>query len=317
MKFGRVLQFGSTLWRPGPQAREQLAVVALAFVLGSAPVLLWWGPDSAALDALEDEVAQLHSRLQPVLPSPARQTLAPQPAATDWPHPDESTAAWTWLQQGAQAHGLQVQALQAQPVLATGDWLEQPVRWRLQGPWRQWLALEAALHAHAPWWVVDQWQVLPAGEKPGDVRIELQARLGLQPRSVPETLSRPRDWPVWRHARAPEPPGAEVFALAQGAGISATAGAAAPAASQATEPLPADPRLWPVRELRLLGVWWQAGTAHAVLGRGLAQVTVVPGQRIGREAYRVQRVSEAGVELVAVHGLERGTVLQLTGSGER
>ncbi len=303
-------------WRTAQHARERLAVMALAFLLGSAPVLLWWVPDGAALHALEDEVAQLQSRLQPALPSRARQAQVAQ-AVTDWPYPDESSAAWTWLQQGAQAHGLQVQALQAQPVLAAGDSLEQPVRWRLQGPWHQWLTLETALHEHAPWWVVDQWQVLPDAEKPGDVRIELQARLGLQPQSGPATLSRPRDWPAWRHARAPEPPGAEVFALAQGAGLSATAGTAASAASQATESLPADPRLWPVRELRLLGVWWQAGTAHAVLGRGLSQVTVLPGQRIGREAYRVQRVSEAGVELVAVHGLERGTVLQLTGTGER
>lgn len=310
------MKLGRLSWRPGPQAPERLAVMALAFLMGSVPVLWWWGPDSAALDALEDEVAQLHSRLQPSQPSLARQSLT-SAALPDWPHPDEATAAWTWLQQGAQVHGLQVEALQAQPVLAVGELLEQPVRWRLQGPWRHWLALEAALDAQAPWWVVDQWQVLSAADKGGEVRIELQARLGLQPRSAAATLSRQADWPVWRHARSPELPGAEVFAVAPAAAPYGASRAAAPAASEGAQALPADPLLWPVRELRLLGVWWQAGTAHAVLGRGLAQATVVPGQRIGREAYRVQRVTQAGVELVAAHTAERGTVLQLTWSGER
>ena len=311
------MKVGRFNWPLEPQARERLAVRVLAFLLGSVPLLLTWGPDSATLDALEGEVAELHSRLQPGMPVATRQAHAPEVLALDWPHPDEPTAAWTWLQLGAQAHGLQVQALQPQPVVTVGDLPEQPARWRLQGPWHQWLALEAALDASAPWWLVDQWQVVPDGQVAGDVRIELQGRLGLQPHSVPATLSTQRDWPVWQHTRAADPRGAEVFAVPQGARLSAAAPAAATAANPPTEPLPADPRLWPLRELRLMGVWWQGGTAHAVLGQGLLQVTVAPGQRIGREAYLVQRVSESGVELAPARKGERATVLELTWSGER
>jgi Tfp pilus assembly protein PilP len=60
----------------------------------------------------------------------------------------------------------------------------------------------------------------------------------------------------------------------------------------------ADPRRWPVRDLQLKGIWQQQGLAHAVLGRGLQQVVVVPGQRVGREDLRVLRVAETEVILL-------------------
>lgn len=56
---------------------------------------------------------------------------------------------------------------------------------------------------------------------------------------------------------------------------------------------------WPVQALRLQGIWQQADAFHAVLGHGLEQVVVTPGQKVGREAYRVLRVTEEGVALQA------------------
>jgi Tfp pilus assembly protein PilP len=54
-----------------------------------------------------------------------------------------------------------------------------------------------------------------------------------------------------------------------------------------------------VHALRLQGVWQQADQWHAVLGDGLAHVTVQPGQRVGQEGYRVQRIAQDGVVLRA------------------
>jgi hypothetical protein len=308
--------------RLGPQARERLAVACLAFLAGTAPPVLWWWPQHADVAQLEDELDQLRSRLASsrAAPLPARAADAPAP---DWPLPEESAQVWSWLQQGAQAHGLQVLALQPLPRQGGADLPEQPVRLRLLGAWPDWLAFVAALDGQAPWWLVDQWQVVPDGQTTGLVRIDVQARLGLQPPTALATAAGPRVWPEWRQTRASAgaSPGA-------GAGLLAKPRAAGPAAAavaraqdlpetEASAPLPADPRLWPVRHLQLLGVWWQAGEAHAVLGQGLAQFTVSTGQRIGREAYRVRRIGAAGVELQAPGASGREAVLTLTWSGER
>lgn len=301
----------------GPHAREKLAVGGLAFVVGGLLPLLWWGPDKADLSLLEDEVRQLRSRAQSSPPSLVQSSQASAFALSDGPHPEEQTAVWTWLQQGVQAHGLQVQALNALPMLMVNDLPEQPVRLRLHGMWRDWLALTAALDTHAPWWVVDHWQVVPDGQVAGQVRIEVQGRVGFQPQAAAANPATSRDWPVWRHVRSIGHMGAGIFATPEAPGLAAAARAAVPDDKPDSSPLPEDPRLWPVRELQLLGVWWQAGVAHAVLGRGLAQVTVSAGQRIGREGYRVRRINAAGVELLAHGAAERGPVLELTWSGER
>ncbi len=308
--------------RLGPQMRERLAVVCLAFMTGASPPLLWWWPQHSAVAQLEDEMGQLRNRLASyrAAQAPARAAAS---AAPDWLLPEESTQAWSWLQQGAQAHGLQVLALQALPRQGGSDLPEQPVRLRLLGAWPDWLAFVAALDGQAPWWLVDQWQVMPDGQTAGLVRIDVQARVGLQPPTAVATAAAPRVWPEWRQARATAGAsagaGTDLFGWPRAAGPAAAAVVRAKdlPETEASAPLPADPRLWPVRHLQLLGVWWQAGEAHAVLGQGLAQFTVSTGQRIGREAYRVRRIGAAGVELQGPGATGREAVLTLTWSGER
>ncbi len=298
----------------GPQARERLAVVCLAFLSGAAPPLLWGWPQHSAVAQLEDELGRLRSRLASsrLAQAPARAAAS---AVPDWPQPDEATQVWSWLQQGAQAHGLQVLALQTLPRHAGADLPEQPVRLRLLGAWHDWLAFVATLDGQAPWWLVDQWQVVPDGQTAGLVRIEVQARVGLQPPTAVASASTPRVWPEWPQARASTGAGTGLWALPRVAGPAAAAKAQDLPETEASAPLPVDPRLWPVRQLQLLGVWWQGGEAHAVLGQGLAQFTVSTGQRVGREAYRVRRIGAAGVELQAPGASGREAVLTLNWSG--
>ncbi len=248
----------------------------------------WWGPHSwEALDALEVEVAQLAAGLQGLEPAATTAPVASGqilPAPPDWPSTPDSASVWPWLQQGLQAQGLQVQSIVPLPISTSGPLPEQPVQWRLQGRWRDWLAWLQALEAHAPWWVFDQWVVLPTGT-PGQVRIDVQARLGLQgPRA-----GAARVWPVWPvHPEALTSAGAQAFDP-PGARAEPVPGPLTP---------PTDPRQLSVHELQLLGIWQQGGVRHAVLGVGSQWLVASPGQRVGREAYQVLRVSASGVDLV-------------------
>ncbi len=276
--------------------RRRLAVGLVAWLCGAMGVLWLWHEDIQAWDLLQDDVAQWQLRLQEAGSLVPREAAAPSdPGVLALPDPGERDALWSWLQQRLQAQGLQVLALKPQALTAKAGLPEQPLWLHLQGQWRDWRAFARTMGEHVPWWVVDQWQVVPANSARGEVRIELQARLGLRPSGLgPSPVA--RAWPVWPVANTDPLPG-EALVFAHGAQGPAVA-AAAPT-SEAASALPADPRQWPVRELRLLGVWHQAGVGHAVLGAGQHQVVLVPGQRVGREAYRVRRVGPNGVELVA------------------
>lgn len=278
----------------GPERRPQQWVLAAALLglLGSAWLA---GPDAQALQGLESEVTRWQATLSSApSPSPA-QAPSPQIAGAPWPEADELATLWPWLQQRLQAQGLQLLSLQPQ-AMATVDGLpEQTVLLRLQGAWSDWRALEQALDAQAPWWVVNQWQMLPAGVSPTDVRIELQARWGLWPPQGPGRAEAPRTWPVWAVTAERSDQGAPVFGTPSGeAGLAvAKAGAPPTAAAGLGGPGP-----WPVGEMRLLGIWRQAGQAHAVLAAGQTPVVARAGQRVGAEGYRVLRVDDAQVELV-------------------
>ena len=256
--------------------------------------------DTEALEALRLEVAQLQAQVQDPQAPVARQQ-APMP---DGPALAESAQAWPWLQQRLRAHGLQVQLLRPQAVNDPTTLPQQQVAMRLQGRWHDWLAVESALHRHAPWWVIDQWQVVPVGPQSGEVRIDLQARLGFRPPALQAHGAMPRVWPEWPVLADREPlAGNELFAQAPTPLANAVAG-------QATAPLPADPSGSPVHAWRLLGVWQQAGTAHAVLGDGESPIVVRQGQRVGLGAYRVRRIGQDQVELAGAG--PAGQVLRLT-----
>ena len=326
----------------GPERQRQLLLRSGAGVLGLCSVLWLFGPDSDASAALEAEVAQWQAR-RPPLPEPLPESIsAPQavpapvvpasaaPGSTlslPWPGPHQTSSLWPWLQQRAQAQGLQVLALRPQsmetpnpatpsqgtPGAGVSALPEQTVLLQLQGRWSDWLALSADLAAHAPWWLLTHWQVVPAGA--GEVRIELQARVGLWPAALQEPGAPVWTGPEWPAKRAAPDMDAELFGLpdANNANGVALPGDVAPA--QATPlPISPDPRQWPVHGLRLQGVWQQAGQWHAVLGAGLLQTTVRAGQPVGQEGYRVQTVGPDGVVLRAP---SNGPALRLGWQGDK
>lgn len=274
-------------WRQG-------GLLLASAVLGFMAVMAWGAADLPSMQALDEEVMQLQARLQ----KPAVNLTGPTAQLSDDIGPDEpglaqSDVVWPWLQQRLQAHGFVVVALRPQAVASGKSLPEQTVTMRLQGRWQDWLAFEQALHAHAPWWVLEQWQIVPSGQQPGEVRIELQARLGFQPTHRAETAGQ-RAWPDWQvSGTRRQEKTAHLFAPAAWPEPPALAASGTPVA------LPSDPAQWPLQDLRFLGTWSQEGVVHAVLGAGADKVVVKPGQRIGREGYRVRQIGDDRLELGA------------------
>lgn len=300
------MKLGRMSW--GPEQQRRALMLAMVALLGGGGVVWVFGPALDEVDALETAVAKLQAQppLTRSVPAQAWSTQAasapPEPvASTDWPEPVQATTLWPWLQQRLQAQGLRVLALRPQTMNATASGLpEQAVVLQLQGRWLDWQTWSQDMAAHATWWRVDQWQLVPA--EAGQVRIELQARVGLQPDR--STWVAP-EWPLVRAALDSRD---SLFGL-HGAQEVGGSRVSAPHALESASP---DPRGWPVRALRLQGLWQQADQWHAVLGNGLAQVTVRAGQRVGQEGYRVQRIAPDGVVL----GAEKGApVLRLDWQG--
>ena len=329
------MKLAHTIMAWGPERQRQLLLRLCAGVLGLCGVLWLFGPDADASAALEAEVAQWQARRPPTpepmsAPQAVPGPVVPASAAPGstvsppWPGPHQTSSLWPWLQQRAQAQGLQVLALRPQsietpnpatpsqgtPGAGVPALPEQTVLLHLQGRWSDWRSLSRDLAAHAPWWLLTQWQVVPAGA--GEVRIELQARVGLWPPALPGRGVPVWTGPVWPAKRAAPDTGAELFGMPESNGLAqARDGASAPATPL---PLSLDPRQWPVHGLRLQGVWQQAGQWHAVLGAGLSQTTVRAGQRVGQEGYRVQTVGPDGVVLRAP---SNGPALHLGWQGDK
>lgn len=298
-------------WTAEPGQPRRLLAMLVAGLPGLGLGMWLTGPEPEAMERLEAEIAQWQTRLQ-TAPVPAPAGMPPEPAVPNWPAAGDVAALWSGLQQKLQAQGLQVLVMRPQAVTVVRGLPEQTVALRLQGRWDDWLAVERALAAHVPWWVMDQWQVVPAGTAAAQVQIELQARLGLLPPALQGASPAVWMWPTWAVDQALDGGTVPLFGVDPVPPVTG-AGAGGTAASKAADSLPADPRQWPVRELRLLGVWQQAGVAHAVLGAGLNRVVVSAGQSVGREGWRVRRVAPDRVELGAVGS---AAVLHLTLQGD-
>ncbi len=276
-------------FRVGLSWQRHVLVSAVGGLLASVFVFWLWPVDADAMRVAREDVVRLQSRLhqQQNAPrsTPSNRALVDEP---EDPSMSEVERVWPWLQQRLQAQGFQIQTLRPQPLASGATLPEQAVSLRLQGQWRDWLDFEQALDAQAPWWVLDQWQVVPAGQVAGEVRIELQTRLGLRPPALGQPQA-PRRWPEWpTFAGGLQPAGQVLFAVAQ-----------TPVASKSPTAalMPTDLRSRSAQDLRLLGIWHRADAAYAVFGDGLDHVTVTLGQRVGRDGYRVRRIAPDRVVL--------------------
>ena len=283
------------------------ALALLGWFLGQS---LWQG-EIEALEQLRGEVRVLQGQVRPGVPDgPVRQALAHPAGQQLEPDSRHAPQVWPWLQQRLQAHGLQVQALRPGVLEGAAALPVQTVVLELQGRWSDWLAFERELGQHAPWWTVAQWQVTPAGV-PQQVRMQWHLRWGWRPPALAPTPAPAPDLPDWPVGESTAG-GLDLFDAPQSRNALASASATAPA--PAPEPSRgSDPARWSVQGLRLQGIWQQAGVAHAVLGQGLHQVVVKPGQRVGSEGYRVWQVGADAVILRAAGARSPDIRLDWTG----
>ena len=273
-------------WVHGLQHRRDRLMEALASALLTMGAV-WWlmASDVDALERLEQEVLALAQQQEPalaaVLPKHhSSDAFKPQ----DWPSQADSVALWAAVQHGLEACGLEVQVLQPQASGHREGLPEQAVALRLLGPWSSWRTCEQALAEQAPWWLVQQLQVLPTGQRPDEVSIELQARIGWRP----EHWASAGPW-QWRFL----PPGQSLSAatlplFGTGEGVENLATSVVSGQNAGTS------------AMRLLGVWQQDGRFHALLDLGIEQVYATAGQRLSRSAYRVRHVGPDSVDLTGV-----------------
>jgi len=281
-------------WIHGLRRRRERIMESLASAL-LMMVSVWWltASDADELERLEQEVAALAQQQVSGLAGgkPLRHLpdgFRPQ----DWPLQADSVALWTALQDSLEACGLEVQALRPQASGHSDGLPEQTVSLRLKGRWASWRTCEQALAEQAPWWLVQQMQVLPSGQRPDEVAIELQARIGWRP----EHWTSERPW-QWEFLPAVQPASGAVLPLFDsGQSVAATA-ASGQSAVEST--------------MQLLGVWQQDGQYHALLDLGAGQVYATVGQRLGRAAYRVRHVGPDSVELSALLPGEVSLTLRL------
>lgn len=245
--------------------------------------LLWWGTAwmevwRVAQSPAPEPTPPTATAVADVSATSAGQAATPLPSA---PEVRERDAAWFWLQQRLQAHGLRLLALRPEPWQSGAVLAQQAAHLRLQGNWVDWQAFGRALAAHAPWLAWEQWQV-QAADGPGQVQIDVRLRLWLRPEGGPAMAE--HSWPSW-----PVP-----TATTTAAPLFAQADAVASA-----QPTPAPTEASAPSAWRLWGVWTQAGQSRVVLGRGADWTVLAPGQSLGPQGLRLERIGAQGVHLSA------------------
>lgn len=330
-------------WQP---LMAGLLCAGVGFVAGGVP----WQDEIDALQHLQQQVSALHSRLAAIpltlAPNaadadrrdgaqndPLNDTLHGPKKAPAWLDVRQAASFWPELQQGLKAQGLQLQALKPGPQEVLAGGLTQTVLLDLQGDWDDWRLFEQQLDRHVPGWAMSRWQVTPlqAGANgPGDAgQVRMQWHVQWAWREVEmagpaqgaaQTGAPPRggEWLGLVAVSAPVRT-ASLFAepgrVARPQSI-VQSNAQSNAQSVATPEWVGPVEQWPVQALRFQGVWQQAGVLHAVLGSGLQQVVVVPGQAVGREAYRVLHVGADEVVLQPPHATQAPLRLGWSGGGK-
>ena len=293
--------FGALAWpRVRAWCMRQMQRWALAFagaLLGACLVLgltsdVWQAHDQARQAF---EAAQLALQSQP---QPVRQVEDAQAAAhaakglwTRLPHrlpPDTATE----LQQALQAQGLMVVSLRAMPAISGGALQSQSLALRLNGDFAQWARIFHAWAASGPVVSIERLAVVPLPKAQG-VQLDVVLRLWFK-----TGTGGPDAWPAWlsvAEGRSDSALGAQsagVFALAAGQDSTVSLPqTSSPEARMWTD----DPMTWPMERIRLLGTWQEGERWQAVLSAGGVWVPVRVGQRVSRQAHRVQSIRRDAV----------------------
>lgn len=268
---------------------------ALAGALVGVTTVLGWDADVIERHSqLQQQVQGLQSAARP-----ASAAAVARPAGLDWVDrlPAQSAASRLGLdlQSGLAPHGLQVQALRPQALQAGVPLPSQAVALRWQGRFVDFAQAWSSLVDAGPVWTLDRLTVVPSLPT-GQLQWDGVWRAWLRPDAAAEQA-----WPAgWVTSSRPGLPlGHDPFAPV----VSALASPAAAAASDVGGATwPADPRQWPLASVRLVGLWQQAGSVHAVLAAGPHWVVLGAGDRLALEGYRIKAVHAESVELQPLKG---------------
>ena len=277
-------------------------------LLGLGGVLVWAWDVHETHERWLGKVQALRQAVPITAPAPLTPSPSSTPDAGLWvdrlPAQRDAAQLWSALQQGLGQRGLQVQALRPQAVQQAVPLSSQAVALRLQGRFEDGVQAWASLVAAGPVWTLDRLTVTPTAQ-PGQLQWDGVWRVWLRP-DAPSAQA----WPaLWASAPLPSVAGPDPFDTA-----STWARQSGLVELGPTE-LVADPRRWPLAQIRLLGVWQHGERLQAVLGAGAHWGALGPGAHLALEGYRVQSVQPDAVTLQARSG--RGSVHVLRLEGDR
>lgn len=245
------------------------------------------------------------------------------------PGPAQQAQIWVDLQQVLAKGGLTLLSLRPLPAtLPVGRGLpSQTVAVRVLGRFDDWATVWGAFNQTGAVCSIDRISMIATAQA-AHVQIDAVLRVWLRHgdadlHAQPESQSA---WdklalsPPWPQVRS----GTVLFAQSKGVssggdaprlneltetGAAHVAGGSAAATAVATaDPLPEDPRQWPLARVRLAGLWQQGVDRQAILSAGSHWVRVSPGQRVTQEGHTVAAITDAGVSL----RLAKGPLLPLT-----
>jgi hypothetical protein len=287
------------------RAARRWAWAVGGFVVG------WCGVYGWAWDVLEEHT-QLQQKVQAL--RQAVQSAAP-PGINRFSHPDaaagvdrlpavgDAPGLWLALQKGLQQQGLQVQALKPQALQAGAAFSSQAVAVRFQGRYSEGASAWASLVESGPVWTLDRMTVTASGPA-SPLQWDGVWRVWLRTDAPSEQA-----WPARWDAAAKPRSQAAIDPFVPVPMVAAALGAS----ESVPVPLTADPRHWPLAQIRLGGVWQQGDSRQAVLGAGPHWVVLGQGARLALEEYRIQTVHPDAVDLQAVTGRGPVHVLRLEG----
>ena len=273
---------------------------------------MWWHAQSWTDYALvRHEVKALQTQLGAVSAEPLQTgKLAMAEVMADLPTPEQPDQMWNHLQKVLLQY--RVRLLSMQPV---NDVLIAPLPsramvMRLQARYENWAQVWRVLVQMGPVWSMDRLSVVHSTDAHG-VDIEVVWRIWSRDQGAARDQDQtPWEWPVstladvkWLQA------GPTVFGLPTrntlskgldaelplGVQVGAASGVLADPAS-APEPWPQDlqfthePERWPMRPMRLVGIWRQGQQAQAIVANSTHWFRTEEGKPLSLEGHRVWRI---------------------------
>lgn len=298
-------------------------IYALTAFAGS--VVLMWLPHADALDALWRSEQSLEVlRQQVAAPSAAvgdksgseavKNASALVQVLDHLPGLMAQVRLWPTLQQTLARERLQLLSFRPVDDPMAAPLPSQAVALRLRGRFDDWVRAWSGMSEGAPVWSIDRVHIQPTTDS---TAVEIDVLLRVWLRAGPDG---PRAWQGQGAVGVPSAARTDaVFVDRRSAEQLASAGVLARADVTADKPAKSetmdspDPADWSRAGLRLLGIWQEADTRHAILAFGVHWIWARVGQRVSLEGHWIEAIGDQAVNLrvgqgpVQVLNLEKGS----------